>query len=374
MLLIRWQKAGYESIVVIGNATALIGDPSGKSKERPQMNMNEIEENKNKIEEQIINLFEGYDLSPPKILHNSQWWDTEKWIDILRQVGTHLTMNTMLSKESVSSRLETGLSFTEFSYQLMQAHDFYHLASDHGVNMQFGGADQWGNITAGIEYIRRRSYSEGKGRVVHGLTTPLLTNSNGDKLGKTEEGKTLWLDPEKTSPYEFYQFWINVPDSEVDVLESVFLPEERDTSLFIQLRKERLAKILTTLIHGEEELNVVSEATGILFGGNSRTSISLEALNILEKEITRHIIFTQPTLIEFLHPTVLTSKGAIRRLVQGGGLMINFKRVETEDLEKPLPSPLHKRYYLIRKGKKDYSIILSLRDEDENKLETITQI
>ena len=289
----------------------------------------------------------------------------------------------------------------------MQAHDFYHLLLHHGVSIQMGGADQWGNITAGIDYIRRRRHhwchqwrrqwryqqhnQADEDLHVHGLTTPLLTDSHGRKWGKTAEGKTLWLDAEKTSPYAFYQFWINRPDPEIEILESLFLLQGKDTPIpsilkafvpekppsqadnltqCIQWRKERLAKQLTYYIHGKEVLKGVLEATSVLFGGrssNAKTNISLQALEILSKEIPRYpISLSPPTLMTLLCPAVFSSKGALRRLVKGGGLTLNFQRIAEEDLEKHPPPPFHQKYYLLRKGKKDYALI-QLYEEKEDR-------
>ncbi len=361
MLLVHAARFGITPVVVIGDATALVGDPSGKSKERPLLSAEVIAENAQKIHQQVQTIFQK--LAPTanlSVVHNTTWLAKMGFLGFLREVGVHFPVNIMLTKDSVRNRLETGISFTEFTYQIVQAYDFYHLQTTMGVSLQVGGADQWGNITAGIAYLRRKA-----GQVAHGLTTPLLTDAAGNKLGKTATGQTVWLAADQTSPYQFYQYWINQPDEVVPTLEARFLVDLPEDGVSIPDRKVALARTLTATLHGEAACAEVVAASAILF--SSSAEVGPDAYELLRKEIPSCVlvrgeqggaIFDQlAAAFSALPADQCISRSEIRRLAKQQGLEVNGVRITLDRLAEPLPAA-HDKYYLVRRGKKRYVLIV----------------
>ncbi|MGI8619151.1 MAG: tyrosine--tRNA ligase [Gemmatimonadaceae bacterium] len=363
MGLVHLQRAGHTPVALVGSGTALIGDPSGKSSERQLLDEENVRANGAGI---LAQLERFLDFSGPHAAvsaDNSEWLRGLDLLEFLRDTGKHFTVNYMLAKESVKARIETGISFTEFSYMLLQAHDFLELHRRHGVTLQLGGSDQWGNITAGIELIRRAHGAE-----AHGITLPLVSTADGTKFGKTEAG-TIWLDPARTSPYQFFQFWINTEDrdagsylrmftllsrGEIEELESQLKahPEKREA-------QRALATDVTTRVHGVEAARIAEEVSSVLFGKREATELSLPVIKALSREIP----FSEITLADagsvadFVVTSGLApSKGAARRLLEQGGIYVNGLRA-TADLDVSAVSPLPENHLLLRKGARQYALI-----------------
>lgn len=372
----RMQLAGHKPIVLLGGATGMIGDPSGKSAERNLLTKDIIEKNIFGIR-QVIEKF--IDLKGPQgamIVNNATWMEKFTFIDFLRDVGKHFTVNYMLAKDSVKSRIESkeqGISFTEFSYMLLQAYDFYVLNKNYNCQLQIGGSDQWGNITAGVELIRRMRFANNATQKdeVGGFTIPLVTKADGSKFGKTEGGN-IWLDSRKTSPYQFYQYFIRVQDDEVikylnyfslastqqlaTIIEDVkTAPEKRSAQTF-------LARELTKLVHGEAELQKVEKASSTLFSGDLRELDKPMLLEVFGEAPHVKIAKTQLgtiTLVDALVESGLSpSKGMARKDIQGGGVYINNNRIDKEDLVVSSDHVLYGSILILRKGKKNYSMVL----------------
>jgi tyrosyl-tRNA synthetase len=351
MALAHLQRCGHRPIVVIGGATAMIGDPSGKTEARQMLTREQIDANAAAIADQMARLIRFDDSDTGAVLvNNADWLGEKRWIELLREVGPHFSINRMLSMESVKGRLDQGgLTYLEFSYMIMQAYDFLHLHQTHGCTLQVGGQDQWGNIVMGMELARRIEGSE-----LCGLTIPLATKADGGKFGKTEAGN-VWLDPNRTSPYEFYQFWRNVADADVGKFLAyyTFLPMDEVNELAslegaeINRAKEKLAWEVTRMIHGESEAERAHESATKAFAGDDVTGESIPSMPIEQAELEQGIgllkLMTRAGLAQ--------SNGEGRRLVQGGGVKIHdekvadFKRtVTTEDVQDG--------YVLLRVGKK----------------------
>lgn len=361
----RFSLAGHRPLALVGGATGMIGDPSGRSSERNLLDADALEANKHAIAAQIDALM-GPDLDW-ELVDNADWTVGVGLLDFLRDVGKHATVNQMLARESVRGRMdgENGISFTEFSYQLLQAHDYWWLNQNRDCVLQVGGSDQWGNITAGTDLIRRRS-----GATVHGMTWPLLVRSDGTKFGKSAGGETVWLDPARTSPYRFYQFWINTDDGDVvgllrrltslDVSEIAVLEASH-----LEARSERrpqraLAAELTTLVHGSTAAAGAAEASALLFGAGAR-SASGEALEILAGEVATwpldpHALTEGVPVVEALVESGLCgSKGEARRTVDQGGAYCNDERIAPDALL-TRSDLLHDRYVLLRRGRRSYAL------------------
>lgn len=375
-LLMRMQRAGHKPYALLGGATGMIGDPSGKSQERNLLDANTLEQNVNGIRKQLEKFL---DFDPAKenaavMVNNYDWLKDYSFLHFIRDVGKHITVGYMMAKDSVKKRLETGLSFTEFSYQLIQAYDFYYLNKNNNVKLQFGGADQWGNMTTGTELIRRMGNSEG-----FAFTSPLITKSDGSKFGKTESGN-IWLDPERTSPYQFYQFWLGLSDEEAEKLSLIFsFRSVEEIKELIAQHKEAphqralqkaLAEELTILVHSEEDLSFAQQASGILF------SKGMEAVELLKKFNEKQLLEVMDgvpqvegnkaelegegaDLLTFLADNnVLPSKGEARKLVQGGGLSINKEKVTDIGHKLQVEHLLNGKYLLIQKGKSNYTLAI----------------
>ncbi len=368
--LSRFQRFRNVPIAVIGGGTGLIGDPSGKAKERPLMSKAEIEENVEGIRAQIEKFLDfNAKENPAKILNNYSWLGEIRLVDFLRDIGKHITVNYMLQKESVKSRIqrEEGISFTEFSYMLLQAYDFLVLYDREGCVLQMGGSDQWGNITAGIDLIRKV-----RGGKAYGLVFPLITTSSGVKFGKTEEG-TVWLDPGLTSPFKFYQFWINTDDADVIryLKYFTFLNEREIEELEGSLKSEPekrephrvLAREVTRMVHGEDALMRAERASRVLFGEEIRDLKLEEILDIFSDvpsmEIPKEKFEADgyPIVDLLVDVGMFLSKGEARRAISGGGVYINNVRIADIHTKVSISNALEGRVLILRKGKRSYFLV-----------------
>ena len=359
MLLRHFQLAGHRPIVLMGGGTGLIGDPSGKRSERPLLSKEQIRENLQRQRDQMSRFldFDARD-SHAQVLNNADWLVKESLVDFLRDVGKHFTVNIMLQKESVQARLESGISYTEFSYMLLQAYDFLHLFRSKQCTIQVGGSDQWGNITAGIDLIRRVESGE-----AHGLVAPLVTMASGAKFGKSEAG-AIYLDPALTSPYNFYQFWYNVDDRDVESYLKLFtLLPRADIEEQLKAHKKdpsrreaqrTLAMTVTTMVHGKEAVAGVVEAAAALFG-DAATGSKLDAVEE-HAPITKVGVRPDTVVDALLASKLATSKGDARRLIKQGGVYVNDRRVTDVD-QRLQPDDWRGTKLVLRKGKKDYHVL-----------------
>jgi len=357
MGLMHLQRAGHVPFVVVGGGTGMIGDPSGKTVER-QLNTPEIvAENTKGLRRQLERFLDFSGENAAQMRDNADWLHPLGAIDFMRDVGKHFTINYMLQKDSVQSRLESGMSYTEFSYMLLQAYDYRELFRRDGVMLQVGGSDQWGNITAGLELIRRTEDGE-----AHAMTFPLVANSSGTKFGKTESG-SVWLDPDRTSPFKFYQFWINVDDRDAGRYLRFFTLHtreeiealDREVSEKPQERaaQQALAREVTTRVHGSEAAAIAEEVSRILFGKGDPSQLSLDALKVLSNEIPFAEHETITSVIDWLVDLELAaSKGAARRLVEQGGVSVNGQKIV--GVTGHPGDPLAREYYLVKRGARDY--------------------
>lgn len=380
MMLRHFQRSGHKPIALIGGATGMIGDPSGKSQERVLIDEEKLRHNQECIKKQLEKFldFNSNAENAAELVNNYDWMKNFTFLDFIRNVGKLITVNYMMSKDSVKRRISgengaDGMSFTEFSYQLLQGYDFVHLNSEKNCKLQLGGADQWGNITTGTEMIRKVTGNE-----AFALTCPLITKADGKKFGKTESGN-VWLDKRYTSPYKFYQFWLNVSDDDAEKYIKIFtsLPKEEIEAL-IQEQKDaphlrplqkKLAQEITVMVHSQEDYDAAVEASNILFG--NATSDSLKKLDedtllsvfegvpqfeVSADEIKQGIkigeLFTEKT-------NIFPSKGELRKLVQGGGVSINKEKLADFDTEVNASFLLNNKYILVQKGKKNYFLIIA---------------
>lgn len=363
MGLVHLQRAGHVPVALIGGGTALIGDPSGKAAERPLIDREEVEANGSAIREQLSRFLDPSGPGATRYVDNSDWLLPLRAVDFMRDVGKHFTVNYMLAKDSVRSRFESGISYTEFSYMLLQAYDFLQLFRREGVTLQLGGSDQWGNITAGLELVRRADGGE-----AHGLTLPLVTTADGSKFGKTESG-TVWLDADRTSQYRFYQFWINVEDRDAGPYLRMFtlLPHaeieslEADVATHPERRaaQQVLAREVTTMVHGSESARISEAVSAVLFGGRDSTSLNDRELDALADEIpsTSMTADETTTLADlFVAAQLVPSKSRARALLTQGGAYVNGVRV-TPDTAVADVTLLAGRRLLLRKGARDYALV-----------------
>jgi len=371
MLLVHYQRCGHKPIALVGGATGLIGDPSGKSAERNLLTAEEIHQNVSFIKPQL-ELFLDFNsgVKSAEIVNNMDWFKDMNMISFFRDIGKHLTLNYMMAKDSVQNRMETGISFTEFSYQLIQAYDFYFLHKTKDCQLQIGGSDQWGNMTTGIELIKKISSEKG-----YALTTPLLTKSDGNKFGKTEEGN-IWLDPKRTSPYKFYQYWMNVSDEDAERWIKIFtiidkkeiddIYNNHQKEPHLRLLQKALAKSITCRVHSKEAYNQSVRVSDILFGKNTAhqiKEITEEEFLMVFEGVDKYKI-AKSNLSEGIDPITLltdisgvfTSKGETRRLIQSNAISINKIKIQLDSIIKN-KDLLNNKYLLIQKGKKHYSII-----------------
>jgi tyrosyl-tRNA synthetase len=371
MLLKLFQLSGHQPIVLMGGATGRIGDPSGKDKERELKSYDELDTNLEHQKNQMVKLLDFEREGNPAILvNNLDFYKDMPVLEFLRTVGKTLTVNYMMSKESVQKRLETGISFTEFSYQLLQAYDFQCLYSQHHCILQMGGSDQWGNITSGTEFIRRNLQEK-----AYALTNPLLTKADGSKFGKSTEGN-IWLDPALTSPYKFYQFWINSNDDDLPKLTRYFTLKsreeveamEREHAGNPQELKRLLAEELTVQIHGEDAYRSVLNVTELLFGRNAGRDelvhLSEEELATVAQEIPSYTIPAEAIangvqildLLAELTP-ITASKGEARRAIQNNAISVNKEKITSHEAVVPAAELLHHRYLMIENGKKNKYLV-----------------
>lgn len=369
MLLVRLQRHGHRPVALVGGGTGLIGDPGGKTAERPLADAEVVSKNAEAIRRQLERFLDFTGPNAARMINNADWLSSLRAVDFMRDVGKHFTVNYMLAKDAVKGRMESGISYTEFSYMLLQSYDFLELRRRHDVRLQMGGSDQWGNITAGIELIRRTS-----GQDAHAITSPLVTTSAGTKFGKTEAG-AVWLDGAMTSPYKFYQFLVNVEDADVGrylryftLLEQPAI-EELDHALAERPEKRdaqrALAREVTRTVHGEKALTAAEEVSALLFEGADPYSLSIDALHALQLEIP---VFTLEPKDELTTYDVLEaacvgtealfkSKGDMRRMIQQGGVYLNGRRVEPERAPLPKSDLLRGEFVLIRKGARSYGLV-----------------
>jgi tyrosyl-tRNA synthetase len=374
MTLVHFQQCGHKPFALVGGATGMVGDPSGKSAERNLLSEEVLRHNQACVKAQLEKFLDfGSGVNSAELVNNYDWFKDFKFLDFIRDVGKHITINYMMAKDSVKNRLESGLSFTEFSYQLVQGYDFYYLFTHKNCKLQMGGSDQWGNIVTGTELIRRKINGD-----AYALTTPLIKKADGTKFGKTEQGN-VWLDAKRTSPYAFYQYWLNASDEDAANFIKIFTlknKEEIDTLVsehaqapHLRKLQQTLAQDITIRVHSESEYNRAVKASGILFGNAATEELeSLDEsllLNVLEgvpkATISKSTWENNPSVTELLSETtaglIFSSKGEARKMIQGGGVSINKIKV-TDPNQKSDYTLLHNRYLLAQKGKKNYYLIV----------------
>ena len=372
MQLARLQRYGHTPIALAGGGTGMIGDPSGKSEERNLLSEDEIRHNVACIAQQLASILDfEVKSNPASIVNNFDWLASLKMMEFLRDVGKHFSVSYMVAKDSVKSRLERvgeGISYTEFSYMLLQAYDFLHLFDTRDCVLQAGGSDQWGNVTAGIELIRRR-----RGAKAHGLAYPLITRADGSKFGKTATGENTWLDPKRTSPYRFYQFWYNTDDGDVLNYLKYFTwlaqadVRELETALFerphLREAQRRLAQEVTRMIHGETAVAKAEQASQVLFGGALEGLDAADIADIFADVPSSQVAHTALAgdglaLVDLLAESGLaSSKGDARRAIQGGGIYLNNLRVTDQDELVTLNQAIEGRFLVLRKGRKQYHLV-----------------
>lgn len=376
LLLVHLQKAGHKPYALVGGATGMVGDPSGKSEERNLLSEEVLLHNVQCVKKQLEK-FLDFDVSKPnaaEIVNNYDWFKNMSFLQFIRDVGKHITVNYMMAKDSVKKRLENenGMSFTEFTYQLVQGYDFYWLYTNKNCKLQMGGSDQWGNIVTGTELIRKKAGGE-----AFAFTCPLITKADGGKFGKTEKGN-VWLDAQKTSPYQFYQFWLNASDEDAKKWIKIFtllpketietLVEQHDAAPHERVLQKKLAESLTIFVHSKADFEFALQASEILF--NNETADILTSLNeqqllqVLEGVPTIHVQKSQldngSDLVNFLTETgIFPSKSEARKMWQNGGIRINKKKVETNYTHITSTDLLQQKYLLIQKGKKNYYLIVA---------------
>lgn len=368
-LLMRLQRAGHKPIALVGGATGMIGDPSGKSAERNLIDVPTIQKNCEGIKKQLSQ-FLNFDPSVPnaaELVNNYEWFESFSFLEFIRDIGKHISVNYMMSKDSVQKRLETGISFTEFTYQLIQGYDFYYLRKNKNVKLQMGGADQWGNIVTGTELIRRKEAGD-----AFAFTCKLITKSDGTKFGKSEGGN-IWLDPAKTSPYQFYQFWLKLSDADVVNMAFVFsfkevaaikeLVAQQEAAPHLRILQKELAKEMTILVHGEAAYEFALKASEILFAPTTLETLQslseAQLLDVLEGVPQVQGVMAELEqgldLISFMaDQKIVNSKGDARKLIQNGGVAINKQKVGVEQTQINTSDLLNQKYLLIQKGKSNY--------------------
>ena len=378
MMLKHLQIAGHRPIALVGGATGMIGDPSGKSQERNLLDERTLRHNQHCLKSQLAKFldFESNAENRAILVNNYDWMKNFSFLDFIRDIGKHITVNYMMAKDSVKKRISAesnnGMSFTEFSYQLVQGYDFLYLYEHENCKLQMGGADQWGNITTGTELIRRKLGHENE---AFALTCPLITKADGSKFGKTESGN-VWLDPEKTSPYEFYQFWMNVSDEDAERYVKIFTLLSRDEiekltlqhreTPHLRLLQKTLAQELTTTVHSKEEFLAAEEASQILFGkGTTETVRKLNEKTLLDvfrgvpqPEISRGDFENETGILDFLSQKtgIFKSNGEARRMLKDNGVLINKEKID-ENYQLGSKDLLSNKYILVQKGKKNYFLV-----------------
>ncbi|MBL0105035.1 MAG: tyrosine--tRNA ligase [Bacteroidetes bacterium] len=374
MTLMHFQKAGHKPIALVGGATGMVGDPSGKSLERNLLNAETLQHNLNCQQKQLEKFLDfNCGANSAEIVNNYDWFKNFTFLDFIRDVGKHISVNYMMAKDSVKNRLENGMSFTEFSYQLVQGYDFYYLWKNNGIKLQMGGSDQWGNIVTGTELIRRKDSGE-----AFALTTPLIKKSDGTKFGKTEGGN-VWLDPKRTSPYQFYQFWLNASDEDSGTFIRIFSLKSKEEIEAIEAEhakaphqrhiQKELAKEITARVHSEKDLQAAIEASEILFGkGTQESLMNLSEDDLLsvfsgvpKVNISLSELEAGMNVVEFLSDKtqIFPSRGEARKMIQGGGVLINKNKVEDPDGKVSAAELIRSKYILAQKGKKNYYLVIA---------------
>lgn len=378
MMLRQLQRAGHRPIAVLGGATGMIGDPSMKSNERNLLDLDTLRHNQEAIKKQLERFldFDSKAKNGAKLLNNYDWMSEWSFLDFVRDIGKHITVNYMMAKDSVKKRLEansSGLSFTEFSYQLLQGYDYLYLYRHEGCRLQMGGSDQWGNITTGTELIRRVEQGD-----AYALVCPLITKADGGKFGKTEQGN-VWLDSRYTSPYAFYQFWINVSDEDalryIRIFTSLSLEEiatlhtKHTEAPHLRILQKRLADEVTIMVHGEKELQSAKEASAILFGQDTHDALMKMEEKMVESvmegvphfSVSKEELSSSPLLVDFLteKAPVFNSKGELRKLIRNGGVSLNKQKVSDEQQTLSQDELIAGRYILIQRGKKNYYLLVA---------------
>jgi tyrosyl-tRNA synthetase len=366
--LIRFQKAGHKPIALLGGATGMIGDPSGKSAERNLLDEDTLNRNIEGQRRQLEKFLDfGNAVTGAELVNNYDWMKDYSFISFIRDVGKHLTVSYMMAKDSVKNRLETGMSFTEFTYQLLQAFDFYHLYMTKKCRLQMGGSDQWGNITSGTELIRRKANGE-----AFAITTQLIRKADGSKFGKTESG-TVWLGRERTSPYKFYQFWLNITDEDAQNYIKVFTFYDRDEIEALlsehaadpakRVLQKTLARELTTLVHSEADYMAAVETSQVLFNGGMAGLSALDDETFMEVfegvpqySVLKSDLENGTGILELLaeKTNVFPSKTEARKMIQGGGVSINKQKVESQEMVINASHLIRNKYIIIQKGRKNY--------------------
>ena len=379
MMLRHLQRCGDKPLALVGGATGMIGDPSGKSQERNLLNEETLRHNQECIKKQLAKFLDFESDAPncAELVNNYDWMKDFTFLDFAREVGKHITVNYMMAKDSVQKRLNgearDGLSFTEFTYQLLQGYDFLYLNEHKNCKLQMGGSDQWGNITTGAELIRRTSGNE-----VYALTCPLITKADGGKFGKTESGN-VWLDPRYTSPYKFYQFWLNVSDDDAAKYIKIFtaigreeieaLIAEHTEAPHLRILQKRLAKEVTIMVHSEADYEAAVEASGILFGNNTHDAlVKLDEDTLLavfegvpQFKVSRAKIEAGIKAVDLFaeESAVFPSKGEMRKMAQGGGVSMNKEKLSAFDQEITTADLLNDKYLLVQRGKKNYFLLIA---------------
>ena len=378
MMLRHLQRCGHKPYLLVGGATGMIGDPSGKSQERNLLDSETLYHNQEAIKKQVSKFldFDGNEPNKAELVNNYDWMKDFTFLDFAREVGKHITVNYMMAKDSVQKRLNgearDGLSFTEFTYQLLQGYDFLYQYRKYGVRLQLGGNDQWGNMTTGTELIHR---TLGNDAEAYCLTCPLITKSDGKKFGKTESGN-IWLDRNRTTPYAFYQFWLNVSDDDAEKYIKIFTDLDRETVEALveehsqdpgrRVLQKRLAEEVTTMVHSKEDLEIAQEASSILFGKGTKETLQKfdEATLLSIFEGVPHFVLPadqlgQPAVDLFTRDDVkvFASKGEMRKLVQGGGVSLNKEKLAAFDRPVTADDLIDGKYLLVQRGKKNYYFI-----------------
>ncbi len=379
LLLVHLQKAGHKPIALVGGATGMVGDPSGKNEERNLLSEEALRHNEEGVKKQLMQFldFDSSKLNCAEMVNNYDWFKDMSFLHFIRDVGKHITVNYMMAKDSVKKRIihrtidtegETGMSFTEFTYQLVQGYDFYWLYTHKNCKLQMGGSDQWGNIVTGTELIRRKAGGE-----AFAFTCPLITKADGGKFGKTEKGN-IWLDPKKTSPYQFYQFWLNASDADAEKWIRIFtflsleeienITNEHQTNPAQRILQKRLAEEITAFVHGKEELEKALETTQKLFANQTAPAESLsiddleEMEGIVKSDYNKTKLDSGIDVVTFLaENNIFPSKGEARKTIQGGGISINRKKVNNVQMMIEKSLLLHNKYILVQKGKKNYYLV-----------------
>ncbi|MEZ4720946.1 MAG: tyrosine--tRNA ligase [Flavobacteriales bacterium] len=372
MMLTHFQRCGNKPIALVGGATGMVGDPSGKSSERNLLSLEQIEHNVNSQRKQLEKFLDFEGENAASIVNNIDWFKDFGFLEFIRDVGKHISVNYMMAKDSVKNRLETGMSFTEFSYQLIQGYDFYHLWKHHGCQIQMGGSDQWGNITTGTELIRRMEGGEASA-----LTTPLIKKADGTKFGKSEGGN-VWLDPNRTSPYKFYQFLLNTADADVSTYMRVFsvkgqeeieaLESEHNAAPHLRVMQKALAEELTARVHSQEDVIRAMDASEVLFGKATSESLkSLDEVTILDvfegvpqAMVSKSAIESGCNIVELLveRTGFLASNGEARRALKESSISVNKEKVGDE-FSTSSTDLISGKYLLLQRGKKNYFLVIA---------------